>query len=96
MSKLEFYARPLVAFNPKNKDHRRWYHQFLEYRGWGHCPVRFICPEDVGYDLTLMIRNQLVEYYIQKEFVQNAKKKVDVVSKRQYNVSKSKKRTKAI
>jgi hypothetical protein len=96
MSKLEFYARPLVAFDPSNKDHRKWYHEFLEYRGWGKCPVRFICPDDVGYDLTLMIRNQLVDYYIQKEFVQNVKKKVDVAAKRVYNKTSPKKRTKAI
>jgi hypothetical protein len=68
MSKLEFFARPLVAFNPENKDHRRYYHQFIETNGWGHCPVRFICPEDVGMDLTMMIKNQLIQYYISKEF----------------------------
>jgi len=31
MSKLEFLARPLVAFDPYNKDHRRYYAEFLEY-----------------------------------------------------------------
>lgn len=74
MSKLEFYARPLVAFDPKNKDHRRWYYQFVEYGGWGKCPVRFICPESTGHDLTIMIRNQLIDYYINKEFKPVAKK----------------------
>jgi hypothetical protein len=68
MSRLEFYARPLVAFDPSNKDHRRWYYEFLEYRGWGKCPVRFICTEEHGSDLTVMIRNSLVEYYVNKEF----------------------------
>lgn len=68
MSKLEFYARPLVAFDPYNKDHRRYYAEFLEYGGWGKCPVRFICPEDSGADLTLMIKNHLTEYYIDREF----------------------------
>ena len=68
MSKLEFLARPLVAFDPGNKDHRRYYAEFLEYGGWGMCPVRFICPDTAGYDLTLMIRNELVQYYIDREF----------------------------
>lgn len=68
MSKLEFYARPWVAFDPKNKEHRRWYYEFVEYGGWGKCPVRFICPDSSGSDLTVMIRNQLIEYYIYKEF----------------------------
>jgi hypothetical protein len=95
MSRLEFYARPLVAFDPENKDHRRWYHQFVETRSWGYCPVRFICPESTGLDLTIMIRNQLVDYYVQKEFAQKVNKKVDVVAKRQYNKTSPKKRTKA-
>jgi len=45
MSKLEYLARPLVAFDPHNKDHRRYYAEYLEYKGWGTCPVRFICTE---------------------------------------------------
>jgi hypothetical protein len=74
VSKLEFYARPLVAFDPNNKDHRRWYYEFVEYGGWGKCPVRFICPNDIGHDLTIMIRNLLIEYYINKEFGRVAQK----------------------
>ena len=68
MSKLEYLARPLTAFDPYNKDHRRYYAEFLEYGGWGRCPVRFIVPEANGMDLTLMIRNALTQYYIDKEF----------------------------
>ena len=54
MSKLEYLARPLVAFDPYNKDHRRYYADYLESGGWGSCPVRFIFPEDLqllGRDL---------------------------------------------
>ena len=68
MSKLEYHNRPLVAFDPYNKDHRRYYAEFLEYGGWGRCPVRFICPDDSGSDLTVMIRNILIHYYIEREF----------------------------
>ena len=68
MSKLEFMARPLVAFDPNNKDHRRWYAEFVEYGGWGKCPVRFIVTDDHGLDLTLMIKNMLTQYYIDREF----------------------------
>lgn len=68
MSKLEFLARPLVAFDANNKDHRRYYAEFIECDGWGNCPVRFICPDDTGHDLPTMIRNRLVEYYIEREF----------------------------
>lgn len=68
MSKLEYLARPLVAFDPCNKDHRRYYAEFQEYGGWGRCPVRFVCPEDVGHDLPTMIKNSLIEYYVSREF----------------------------
>jgi hypothetical protein len=68
VSRLSFWARPQVEFNPTNRDHRRWYFEFLEYNGWGRCPVRFICPTEQGIDLTIMIRNQLIEYYVNKEF----------------------------
>jgi len=68
MSRLEFLARPLVAFDPQNKDHRRYYAEFLEYGGWGSCPVRFIVTEEHGMDLPSMIKNSLIEYYIDREF----------------------------
>jgi hypothetical protein len=75
MSRLEFFSRPLVAFDPHNKDHRRYYAEFLEHGGWGRCPVRFLCPEDHGSDLPVMIRNSLVQYYIEKEFGRRKKRK---------------------
>ena len=74
MSRLEFFSRPLVAFDPSNKAHRRYYAEFLEYGGWGTCPVRFLCPEDHGSDLTIMIRNSLVQFYIEKEFKRKKRK----------------------
>jgi hypothetical protein len=68
MSKLEFYARQLVAFDPGNKQHRRYYYEFLESRTWGRCPVRFICPEQTGADLVKMMQTQLVDWYVKQEF----------------------------
>lgn len=68
MSRLEYYCRPLVAFDPANKEHRRFYYNFVETNTWGRCPVRFICPEATGQDLIKMIQNQLIEYYIRQEF----------------------------
>jgi hypothetical protein len=53
-----------VAFDPYNKDHRRYYAEYLEFRSWGKCPVRFIVPEDSGYDLPGMIRASLIQWYI--------------------------------
>ena len=68
MSKLEYLARPLVAFDPHDKDHRRYYAEFLEYGGWGSCPVRFICTEDHGDNLPAMIQRIMVAYYVDREF----------------------------
>jgi hypothetical protein len=68
MSKLEFYSRPLVAFDPYDKDHRRYYAEFVERGSWGQCPVRFICPDEHGGDLVSLIKNNLIQYYIDREF----------------------------
>jgi hypothetical protein len=68
MSRLEFMSRPLVAFDPSNKEHRRHYYRFLETSSWGGCPVRFIVPDDFGFDLITMIQRSLLQYYINKEF----------------------------
>jgi hypothetical protein len=68
MSRLEYFNRPLVAFDPNNKDHRRYYAEFVELGSWGHCPVRFICPDDNGGDLISMIKNNLIQHYVDREF----------------------------
>ena len=68
MSKLEYRFRPVVAFDPYNKDHRRYYADYLETGGWGSCPVRFICPEDNGDNLPSMIKNNLIAWYVEREF----------------------------
>ena len=57
-----------MAFDPNNKDHRRYYAEFQEQSSWGSCPVRFICPDDNGGDLISMIKNNLIQYYIDREF----------------------------
>ena len=68
MSKLEYLVRPMVPFDPYNKDHRRYYAVYLETGGWGSCPVRFICPEDNGDNLPSMIKNSLIAWYVEREF----------------------------
>jgi hypothetical protein len=82
VSRLEFYSRPLVAFDPKKKDHRRWFNEFRKYGGWGKCPVRFLCPSETGSDLVKMITRLLVEHYVGKEFKSVAQKAKESVDKR--------------
>lgn len=67
MSKLALYGRPFVVFDPKNKDHRRWFADFNKNRSWARCPVRFVVNEDAG-DLITMIQRELIQYYVDKEF----------------------------
>jgi hypothetical protein len=86
MSRLELFGRPYVVFDPENKDHRSYYHDFVTTDSWGNCPVRFVCPDDHG-DLITMIQRSLINFYIQREFKnkqkpaplvrQKRKKKVD-------------------
>jgi len=73
MSVLELSGRPYVVFDPGNKDHRRYYNNFVKTSSWGTCPVRFVVPEDHG-DLITMIQRSLVKYYVQKEFPRVVKK----------------------
>jgi hypothetical protein len=68
MSKLEYYTRPLVAFDPNNKEHRTYYADFVRNRGWGRCPVRFILPDETGRDLVALIQASLLNHYVTKEF----------------------------
>lgn len=67
MSRLNFFGRPLVAFDPVNKDHRRWFAIFNRTGGWGDCPVRFIVPDEDG-DLIPLCQRKLIEHYVNKEF----------------------------
>jgi hypothetical protein len=76
VSRLEYLARPLVAFDATNKDHRRWYWEFMAYKGWGKCPVRFICTEEHGDNLPSMIQRMVVDYYINREFKPKAQSKL--------------------
>ena len=67
MSILQFNSRPWTVFDPSKKDHRRWYHEFVQHGTWGRCPYRFIVPDDHG-DLITMIQRSLVKHYVEQEF----------------------------
>lgn len=88
MSRLELFGRPYVVFDPNNKEHRRYYYQFVETSSWGLCPVRFVVPEDHG-DLITMIQRSLVSHYVSNEF-NRPKKTEKVVQKVKKTVDKRK------
>jgi hypothetical protein len=72
MSKLVQAGRPYVAFNPSNKDHRKWFAQFQAQATWSRCPVRFFIDDDHG-DLVTMIQRRLIDFYTTKEFGEKAR-----------------------
>lgn len=67
MSKLEYFGRPLVAFDARNKEHRKWFHEFQVRRSWSSCPVRFIIPDEDG-DLITLVQRKLIDFYVSREF----------------------------
>ncbi len=67
MSKIQMFGRPYVVFDPKNKEHRKWYADFNKNLSWSKCPVRFVVDDDAG-DLVTMIQRKLIEHYTAKEF----------------------------
>lgn len=78
MSRLDYWARPWTMFDAADKQHRRWFAEFQRTRTWGRCPVRFIVEQNG--ELLSMIQQQLIDYYVRKEFKEPAK--VDSATKR--------------
>ena len=67
MSILYRGIRPLVSFDVSNAEHRKWYAEFVKYRTWGRCPVRFLA-ESLDQDLVTYIERKMLVYYVNKEF----------------------------
>lgn len=94
MSKIEFYMRPLVAFDATKSEHRAYYYQFLEKRGWGWCPYRFIVPDGTNSNLITEIQQKMLDYYVRKEFEAGARiRSKPVVEKQQKTVAQKKTKT---
>lgn len=68
MSLLYLRARPIVAFDANNPDHRGYYRQFIETRSWGKCPVRFMV-ESLNTDLLSHINAVMLDWYVRNEFI---------------------------
>ena len=79
MSLLYLRARPIVAFNANDPEHRRYYRQFMETRSWGNCPVRFMV-EGLNTDLLSHINREMLAWYLRSEF-KNATPKNKVTKK---------------
>jgi hypothetical protein len=69
MSRLDYIGRPWMAFDSKNKNHRKWFAEFQRSGTWGQCPVRFLISDDHG-DLVTLIQRRLIQHYVEREFGQ--------------------------
>ena len=67
MSRLSYIGRPWTAFDPANKQHRKWFAEFQRTGAWGRCPVRFIVSDEHG-DLITLIQRKLIGHYVDREF----------------------------
>lgn len=68
-TRLNNLLRPMVEFDPENKDHRRWYKEFLDTLTWANCPVRFsVVTEGDEGNTQAIIQRILVEHYLDREF----------------------------
>jgi hypothetical protein len=72
MSTLKTFGRPWVKFDAANKQHRRWFAEFLQTGTWGRCPVRFCMDEDQQGELLGLIKRDILDYYAAREFGQQA------------------------
>ena len=79
MSQLQLYGRPWLVFDANNRQHRRYYYDFVKSGTWGRCPYRFVVADDQG-DLITMIQRTLIKYYVEREFTV-AKKPQTVLQK---------------
>jgi hypothetical protein len=79
MSKLELMRRPWVEFDPTDRDHRKWYAEYVQTGTWGRCPVRFVDPTDCG-NLAAAMQASMVRYYVKQEF-RNLSKRPKIVNK---------------
>ena len=79
MSVLYLRARPVVAFDVQNPEHRRYFAEFVKYNTWGRCPVRFMA-ESLDMDLVSYINHKMLNYYVQQEF-ENGKVKIKDTAK---------------
>jgi len=84
MSQLQLHGRPWVVFDPANRQHRKFYYEFVQSGTWGRCPYRFMVADDQG-DVITMIQRSLIKYYVQREF--------SVAKKQQFMLQKNNKKS---
>ena len=67
MGILDRFIRPIEIFDVTNKKHREYYAEYMKTKTWGNCPVQLKVPSQI-VSLATHAREQLITYYIEKEF----------------------------
>jgi hypothetical protein len=75
MLKSTLLLRPWTAYDPANKDHRRYFNNFIKTRSWAGCPYQWLIMDDSG-DVVHYLTKVTAEYYLSREFVAKNHKKV--------------------
>lgn len=73
---LDHVSRPVVIFDPCNKEHRAHYATFIKTNTWGKSPVRFVIDDPTGAantNIAYSIQRLISEYYILQEFTESQK-----------------------
>lgn len=65
---LDKFVRPIELFDVNNKKHREYYSDYMKTNSWGNCPVQLKVPSQI-VSLSTYAREQLIQYYINKEFI---------------------------
>lgn len=66
--------RPVVAYDPANKQHRKYLAEYLRTHSWAKCPYRFVSVDHTGVDHLVSMTNATLSYYISKEFARSGPK----------------------
>jgi hypothetical protein len=61
------HLRQPMFFDPKDKEHRKYYFQFVKTSSWAKCPYSWVI-DDESSSVPHMMHKKLVDYYTQKEF----------------------------
>jgi len=67
MGILDNFIRPTEIFDVNNRKHREYYSQYLKTNSWSNCPVQLKVPTQI-VSLSTYAREQLIQFYINKEF----------------------------
>ena len=68
---LDRISRPVVVFDPSNKEHREHYATYVKTKTWGKSPVRFVIDDPTGAsntNIAYSIQRLISEYYVLQEF----------------------------